>query len=147
MAKLDAALQFGLQAAEAEVNAEIAASPGLEGSQSVAERARFLTGVDPKAHCFDPTSHLPYLEALCYIEPRLLEVSEHTPCEVPVARFAAPRAEANSPGNSMMQGAYSSHARTKLRKANETNLLQFMRAPRSIALYGAGSVDITSRHT
>ena len=94
MAKLDATLQFGLQAAESEVNAEIAAPPGLEGSQFVVERARFLTGVDPKAHCVDPAPHLPYLEAACYIEPRLLEVAEDTPCEVPVARFAASRAEA-----------------------------------------------------
>ena len=45
-------------------------------------------------HHFDPVPHLPFLDAACYLETRLLEVGEHEPCDPPVARFSAPRKEA-----------------------------------------------------
>ena len=68
--------------------------PGLEGTPFVASRARFLAGADVDAHAFDPALWMPYLEAACYLEPRLLLDPSPPKCDIPIAKFRAPRTEA-----------------------------------------------------
>ena len=114
----------------------------------VAERPRFLTGVDPKAHCFDPTPHLPYLEAACYIEPRLFEVSEHTPCEVPVACFAAHRAEALKFARQLDDAGRLFLARTdEAPKSQRMNLIAVYESPEVDRIFGTAGVEITLKRT
>ena len=93
-AKLDATLELSMHAGFSTPGTFIKPPPGLEGTPFVASRARFLAGADVDAHAFDPALWMPYLEAACYLEPRLLLDPSPPKCDIPIAKFRAPRTEA-----------------------------------------------------